>query len=125
MPKPGPAVVYRYFNGAGLVLYVGVSQDFSKRWATHSKQQVWWDQVARCTVDFYASWPEATEVEDIAIATERPVYNLAGSPVAVLHVAELTRLLEGGQVPRDNASLTEMLWGLAAAMAQHLNPAQT
>lgn len=120
MPKPGPAVVYRFYNEAGLCLYVGISQDFSKRWHVHERQRVWWSQTARCVVDFYPDWPTASQVEEISLATERPVYDRARSPLAFLHIIELTRLLEGGQVPADNEQMTTMMWSLAGLIAEHL-----
>lgn len=121
MPKPGPAQVYRFSNVAGLVLYAGITQDFAQRWSYHSKQQVWWPSVSRAVVDFYASWAEASEVEDLSIATDRPVYNIGQGPLSVMHMAELTRLLRERKVPVGNDALETMAWELAGQLATYLH----
>jgi hypothetical protein len=120
MPKPGPAQVYRFFNQDGLVLYAGITQDFAKRWANHAATQIWWDQVRRSTVDFYPNWPAASEIEGVSIAIDRPAYNVAQAPPAILYAIELTRMFADGEVPRDNEAVTRMLWDLARALATHL-----
>jgi len=121
-PRPGPAVVYRFFDALGVLLYVGITQNFGRRYADHEAQDPWWSQVARTTIDIYASWDQASQVETIARFTERPVYN-SPPPVtqtAALHVLELTRMLAGGEIPRSNEILTAMLIELHRALTAHL-----
>jgi len=69
--------LYRAFDSGGLLLYVGISKNFGVRWRHHAKNQPWWDEVQRLTVDLCASRSEAMAAELAAIRTEGPKYNIA------------------------------------------------
>ena len=43
--------LYRIWGNADLLLYIGVSNSFGRRWAEHAKTQPWWDEKRRLTVD--------------------------------------------------------------------------
>lgn len=120
-PKPGPAQVYRFFGMSGYCLYTGKTQDFPKRWNHHASNQVWWDQVNRCTVDFYLSWAEASEVEEYTISTERPVYNVPARPPVVMYAVELNRLINEGGIPARDEPMRKLLWELTRTLASHLS----
>lgn len=72
--------VYRLFAADDTLLYVGVAKSFGVRWDQHAKAQPWWPLVDHQTVNWYPSREEAEVTEKQAIRTERPVYNIAGSP---------------------------------------------
>jgi predicted GIY-YIG superfamily endonuclease len=68
--------LYRVWGDGGLLLYIGVSNDFGRRWKEHAKQQPWWGEMRRLTADeWFGSRKEAEEAEQAAIKTERPKYN--------------------------------------------------
>jgi DNA-binding transcriptional regulator YiaG len=68
--------VYRCYDVAGILLYVGVSNDIGFRWRQHALDKPWWPQVQRQTVDWYGSRPEALAAEMAAIIADKPVHNI-------------------------------------------------
>ena len=71
-------VLYRLFDAAGSLLYVGVTGDLRGRLAQHAADKPWWSQVARKTVTWYGSRSDALRAETAAIFNEHPRYNVAG-----------------------------------------------
>lgn len=67
--------LYRIYDEAGALLYIGITRDFGMRWQKHAAQQPWWPQVKRQVVDWYDSRPEARKAEIAAIGAEQPKHN--------------------------------------------------
>ncbi len=68
--------LYRIWGEADLLLYIGISNSFGKRWKDHAKRQPWWDEMRRLSADaWYDSRPEAEAAEEAAIKAEGPKYN--------------------------------------------------
>jgi predicted GIY-YIG superfamily endonuclease len=67
--------VYRLYDAAGQLLYVGVAFDFNKRFKQHATHKTWWPQVARKEVIWFADRLSALTEEAGAIATEGPLHN--------------------------------------------------
>jgi hypothetical protein len=87
-PIPGPRVVpprpcsvYRYFDATGRLLYVGKTSNATGERKAHTKR-AWWIAVdpLRTTIEWFDSDKAALDAEDVAIKTERPLYNRAGLP---------------------------------------------
>jgi predicted GIY-YIG superfamily endonuclease len=78
-PPPRPSTLYRFFDHAGALLYVGVAGNPGRRWEQHAKAKSWWATVATTTVEHFASRDEALAAEREAIANERPLHNVAGT----------------------------------------------
>jgi len=77
MNEPSARVaLYRFYGTDDLLLYVGISQHLGQRWEAHMRSKLWWPAVRRQTVQWYASRAEAAVAESVAIAQERPLYNL-------------------------------------------------
>ncbi len=75
VPADGTAL-YRIRGEQALLLYVGVSDDFGRRWKEHAKQQPWWEEMRSLSVDcWYESRDEAGIAEAAAIRAEKPKYN--------------------------------------------------
>jgi predicted GIY-YIG superfamily endonuclease len=71
-----PTALYRVFGEADLLLYIGISNDFGRRWKQHARKQPWWDEKRRLTVDqWFDSREEAEAAEATAIMAEKPKYN--------------------------------------------------
>jgi predicted GIY-YIG superfamily endonuclease len=112
--------LYRIRGEGSLLLYVGVSDNFGRRWKEHAKQQPWWAEMRSLSVDrWYESRDAAEMAERAAIKVERPKYNqqhavrlplrgrLEPIPAAVLD------LLPGGNhgwVPCEDGSGMERPW---------------
>ncbi|MFD6565312.1 hypothetical protein [Micromonospora profundi] len=75
-------VVYRCFDAAGVLLYVGSSADFLARLRAHaapgSTSAVWCQHAARWTVEIFDDLEGATKAEDVAIRVELPLFNVKG-----------------------------------------------
>lgn len=70
--------LYRLFDSAGDLLYVGITECGEERFKQHSKDKEWWHEVSRRTVTLYATREACANGEAWAIATERPRYNIIG-----------------------------------------------
>jgi len=85
-PKPLPALeigeelpttLYRLYADDKL-LRVGITGNLKVRLSSY-KDESWWPEVTRRTVELYATRGEAEEAEDVAIREECPVHNIKGS----------------------------------------------
>jgi predicted GIY-YIG superfamily endonuclease len=70
---------YRLYDATGILLYTGVADNLKARFDDHKAEKPWWPQVARRTVTWYGSRRDALRAEDIAIKTEHPIHNIAGT----------------------------------------------
>jgi hypothetical protein len=95
-----PAAVYRLYDAAGALLYVGKSIDPDQRTIMgHRGSSPWWTQVARQKVTWFRSEDDALSAEARAIATENPAHNVQpgriiphlGGPDAILTDEEARR----------------------------------
>lgn len=71
-----PTTLYRYYDEAGRLLYVGISNDALRRMGQHAAKD-WAPQVRSWHPVHFATRAEAEAAERHAIRTERPVYNIA------------------------------------------------
>lgn len=69
--------LYRHFNKAGILLYVGISSSFMNRTANHRANAHWFEEIARIDVEWFASREAALWAEDVAIRQENPLHNRA------------------------------------------------
>jgi len=72
------AQVYRHFNQAGELLYIGAAQNGFKRLLIHRDKSFWFHEVAVVTIEHFATREEASAAEHSAIASENPRYNVSG-----------------------------------------------
>lgn len=78
-----PTALYRLFDAAGELLYIGISADPEKRFRNHrhgnkrEKPKEWWPRVASERIEWFDSRPEADTAETYAILTEHPQHNKA------------------------------------------------
>lgn len=71
----GSTAVYRLYNAAGELLYVGVTVGTHIRFQQH-QQWTWWAEVDDWTTVRYPTRDRALAAERSAIETERPRYNV-------------------------------------------------
>jgi predicted GIY-YIG superfamily endonuclease len=72
-----PQVVYRLFNEAGELLYIGMTGRLGQRLKNHASTQPWWNEVATVTEEpVPGNYMDAAQVERRAIAKEFPKYNV-------------------------------------------------
>lgn len=70
----GRADLYRYFDGIGVLLYVGASKSTLQRMMAHG-QADWYDDWRTMTRETFSTRAEADAAEDAAIKNEHPLYN--------------------------------------------------
>ena len=70
--------VYRYFDEAGTLLYVGKTVRGMQRAWEHAEHSLWWAEVAYSTVEHLPSDAQALAAEAHAILTESPLHNAQG-----------------------------------------------
>lgn len=73
------AWVYRLFDEAGTLLYVGVTKDVSRRFVEHRCERPWWFMVRSTTIQRFDDQAAAEVAEREAIETEGPIYNISHS----------------------------------------------
>ena len=78
---PEETALYHIFGDADLLLYIGISKDFGKRWKDEARDFPWWGEKRSMTVRWYASRPAAEAAEMAAIAAENPKHNKRRPPV--------------------------------------------
>ncbi|MFD1309753.1 GIY-YIG nuclease family protein [Streptomyces kaempferi] len=77
--------LYRLYDEAGQLLYVGITTYPPKRFVEHERDKPWWSQVVRRDVEWVESRVKAETAERCAIAAEQPRYNRIhniGRPIA-------------------------------------------
>ena len=71
--------MYRFYDGQGKLLYVGITIDPWRRWREHVQEKPWYPQVKHQAVTWYDAEWQARKAETRAIRTERPEFNIAGA----------------------------------------------
>jgi len=103
-----PTAVYRIFDAAGQLLYVGLTADPDQRFRTHSRMTPWWSEVAATELHWFATHMAAWDSEKRAIDEEGPRYNGSGRGDGRPPT---------GQTPARNFRIADAVWNAAAAIA--------
>lgn len=72
--------LYRLYDEAGTLLYIGISHQPEERFEQHSKSKEWWPRVAQREVEWFDDRPTAAKAEEAAIRSEDPEFNGTYSP---------------------------------------------
>lgn len=78
MAGPRPNFVYRCYDAAGVLLYVGCSVEPVTRVSSHRINSWWGDRLHSVRYTVFPTREKALEVERRTIFTERPVCNVKG-----------------------------------------------
>lgn len=70
-----PTALYRLFDAAGDLLYVGITNNVKVRMQGHRADKRWWPEVVEKRITWYPNRPDAAAAEDRAIKTEDPRYD--------------------------------------------------
>jgi len=70
--------LYRHFDSAGKLLYVGISLNTVARLAQHRNESNWFKQIDTIKIQHFPTRGAALRAELAAIRTEKPKYNIAG-----------------------------------------------
>jgi predicted GIY-YIG superfamily endonuclease len=74
-----PHTLYRLYDIAGRLLYVGITSDWDRRRSQHAADKAWWPRVSQIALAELPSRAHALNAERIAIRTEHPAYNQVGA----------------------------------------------
>lgn len=69
-------VLYRMYDRAGVLLYVGMTSDPHSRFKAHSAEKDWWLEVDTIQVANFSDRAALAEAERQAILAEKPRYNV-------------------------------------------------
>jgi predicted DNA-binding transcriptional regulator AlpA len=69
--------LYRHFDTAGRLLYVGIAFDSVVRLKGHQRAASWFKQVTTITIQRFPTRAEAEAAEREAIKAEKPLHNIA------------------------------------------------
>lgn len=72
--------LYRFWDADGALLYFGISVRPWDRWKQHAGEKPWWDEVAKVTLEAFATRDEVRAAELAAIKGEGPRFNIADMP---------------------------------------------
>ena len=136
-----PAAVYRLWDAAGCLLYIGSAYDPEHRCTFHHTKP-WWPEVARRTEEWHESRGAAYQAEMDAIGVEASRYNVMGTPTYVtpdtpairrrqelasvrsklMRQAEDLRRVTVGELQAAGASYVETEEAGALAMIEFMEP---
>ena len=82
--------LYRHFDGAGALLYVGISLNAVARLAQHRIGSPWFESITRIELEWHPTRRGAMAAEVEAIRAERPAHNVihAGMPDSLRRIVE-------------------------------------
>jgi hypothetical protein len=94
-----PTSLYVYYDAAGVVLYVGITQNGVWRNRDHNCLSKWWGCVARQEITHYPTREAALSAERDAILALKPLHNVQHA-VKARREEEIEEALEGVSDPR-------------------------
>lgn len=93
--------LYRHFDAAGALLYVGISLSAVQRLGQHRDRSGWYSQIAQVSIEWFTDRRLALAAESLAIAQEKPLRNVqktrfhvaprSGDTFAIEHAGTLRR----------------------------------
>lgn len=75
MNRPAETALYRHFDAAGRLLYVGISNNALRRLLQHREKAHWFTLISRVDIQWLPSRRLALDAEAIAIIDEHPAWN--------------------------------------------------
>jgi hypothetical protein len=76
--------LYRHYDEAGRLLYVGISNSTVRRILEHKDHADWFHAIREITIQVFSSREAAERAEQIAIIRENPKYNIVRSASILL-----------------------------------------
>jgi hypothetical protein len=111
--------LYRFFDGSGRLLYVGISDTWYQRFHDHERKSGWFSKVAYSTFEWHTSRESVQAAELMAKRTENPDFNNAHKPAdetTMDHFAKLKFWTHTDLTPDDRHL------NLISEMREHLLP---
>lgn len=111
--KARPHVLYRMYDSARQLLYVGITANIEARFADHRDDKPWWSDVSSIDLQHFTSREAVERAEQRAIKAERPLFN-------VLHRLRPSRPAAGQGPPKRhrNFRIEDEVWFALARIAE-------
>ena len=94
--------VYRYYDSADRLLYIGSTYSFSTRAAAHERDATWWPDVTAVKLERFPDQLSSLSAEIYGIKTEGPIHNkahvVAYEPPPAPHVGKMSWEVEKRQI---------------------------
>jgi predicted GIY-YIG superfamily endonuclease len=68
--------LYRFYDATNALLYIGITNNLTRRIDEHDEDKPWYQHVARVTVEHHPSRGAALDAEKAAIKAEKPRHNV-------------------------------------------------
>ncbi len=68
--------LYRFFDGDGQLLYIGITHDAHRRFQQHAGRKPWWSDVRQILLEVYPDRESVLAAETRAIIDEKPLHNV-------------------------------------------------
>ncbi|WP_420124375.1 GIY-YIG nuclease family protein [Nakamurella sp.] len=83
-PVDVPTCLYRLFDRAGNLLYIGITVNPPSRFGQHADEKPWWPEVdpERIALTWFDTRAEAEKLELLAVRDERPLHNVVTADAA-------------------------------------------
>lgn len=69
-------VLYRYYDGQDVLLYVGITANMPSRFGSHETDSTWMDFAVRSTIERFTNRDDALAAEKAAIEEHAPLFNV-------------------------------------------------
>lgn len=96
-----PTFLYELVDGAGRLLYVGITDNLNKRVVQHRNRQPWGGEIQTIRAHIHDTRIDARAAERELIASAMPLHNVNDAPTAC-------RAPQGGRVAEVRRALTEL-----------------
>jgi hypothetical protein len=73
--RRAPTTLDRFFDGAGRLLYVGITGELPTQLTTHDRRRPWWTDVRRLVLEHFPTRAAARAAEAAVIRDEAPRFN--------------------------------------------------
>ena len=117
---PDRTALYRLFDNAERLLYVGITNNTELRWSQHARDKPWWPDVTRKTVEWLPTRGEAVLAEAKAITEENPRWNISRPDEHGKYRLPPNKSPgrpKTGKTPMQSFRISDEVWGRAKAKA--------
>lgn len=73
------STLYRVYDAADALLYVGITNDPAERFGAHAALKPWWHEAVRISLEHYDTREKCARAELAAIRSEHPRHNIVGA----------------------------------------------
>ncbi len=71
-----PHALYRFYNSADVLLYIGLTVNIGARFSDHRLEKPWWTEISRIALEHFPDRRSVAAAERAAIIAEKPLHNV-------------------------------------------------